>query len=164
MWSVSILIASLAVGTLTSLSRMLVQWWIQEMQSGATAPPPLHDENSAWRPIFSEKGAPYPDPNAPFFVFRSEPGKHMNEGVIQLKNQRIFLNKSPKISARLRRAYFSLYFSRPLCKLPPPLQLRAGSAPVLVLLNCSCYITKSTLNERANEHNDIFIYLDYFTF
>ena len=35
------------------------------VQLGATAP--LHDENSAWRPIFGKKGAPYPDPNALFF-------------------------------------------------------------------------------------------------
>ena len=28
---------------------------------------PLHDENSAWRPIFGKKGVPYPDPNALFF-------------------------------------------------------------------------------------------------
>ena len=35
------------------------------VQLGAT--PPLHDENSAWRPILGKKGAPYPDPNALFF-------------------------------------------------------------------------------------------------
>ena len=28
--------------------------------------PPLHYENSAWRPIFGKKGAPYPRPNALF--------------------------------------------------------------------------------------------------
>ena len=31
-------------------------------------PPPLHGENSAWRPIFDKKGAPYPDPNALYFL------------------------------------------------------------------------------------------------
>ena len=39
---------------------------------------PLQDENSAWRPIFGKKGSPYPYPNALYFVFCSECGKHIN--------------------------------------------------------------------------------------
>ena len=35
-------------------------------QLGATAP--LHDETSAWRPLFGKKGTPYPDQNALLFL------------------------------------------------------------------------------------------------
>ena len=91
------------------------------MQLGASAP--LHDENLAWCPIFVKKGAPYPRPNAlffvSFFVFRSECGKHVNQGIIQLKNQRNFPKERPKNFCAPWRAYFSLYSWRPLCKLPP---------------------------------------------
>ena len=54
-------------------------------------------------------------------------GKHTNYDVLELKNQRIFLIRSPKIFAHLRR-YFQLCFGQTLCRLPLP-QLRAGSAP-----------------------------------
>ena len=34
---------------------------------GGNCPPPLHDDNLAWHPIFGKKGALYPDPKALFF-------------------------------------------------------------------------------------------------
>ena len=90
-------------------------------------PPPLHDENSAWRPIFGKKGAPYPDPNALFFEFCSECGETYNlYGVIKLKNQIIFSEKRPRNfcapSARLPFAVVlapTLQFNVQLCFFQP---------------------------------------------
>ena len=56
-----------------------------------------------------------------FWLCRSEfGGQHTNHDVIEQRSQRIFSITSPKIFARLRRAFFKWYFGLPPWRLPLP--------------------------------------------
>ena len=57
----------------------------------------LHNENSAWRPLFGNKSVPYLDPNALFCqYFYLKTGKDITKTLCSGKTREFFLNKDLK--------------------------------------------------------------------
>ena len=95
---------------------------------GGNCPPP-----SWWKlglaPHFRQEGRPLSSPKCTlFFAFHSGCGKHENQGVIQLKNQRICPKERPKNFCAPSGCLLFAIFLAPTLQIAP-LQLRAGSAP-----------------------------------
>ena len=67
---------------------------------------PLHDDNSAWRPLFAEKRSPSRDSQALFFqLVHQNVGQTYKSRRYLVENRCILSIKRPKLVTRLQRDY-----------------------------------------------------------